>query len=96
MRQAVKRAIRRSKSFWGFTPRKVDRIQINWPGALVNLGKCTQVNYESDKYDGELREYFHRFKGNVEIFAADQAQPDGREILVIIGKFGIKPEGIVD
>jgi len=95
MKAAVQRAVRRSKSFWGFTPRKIDRIRLTWPGALVNLGRCSQVNYVSDKYDGELREYFHKFEGNVEIFAADSAQADGREIIVIIGKFKIKPEGIV-
>jgi hypothetical protein len=62
---------------------------------LVGIGDAAQINYVSDKFDGEVREYFHKFGPGVEVFAADQPQPDGRELLVIIGKFKIKPEGIV-
>lgn len=95
MKKAVKRAIKRSAKFFGFTPRKIERVVIEWPAALVSLGRCSQVNYVSDKFDNKVREYFHKFEDDVQIFAADQAQADGREILVIIGNFEIKPEGIV-
>lgn len=94
MKRAVRKAISRSREFFGFDPRSVKRMELDWPEALVHLGRCTQVNYSCDKHDEKLREYYHKFEGPVDIFAADAPQGDGREILVLIGNFKITKEGI--
>jgi len=88
-------ALQRSADFFGFRPRRLTAISLDWPKALVQVGICTQVNYVNDKHDGKVREYFHKFDKPPLVFFGDKAQEDGSEMIVIVGKFKIKPEGII-
>jgi len=87
-------ALQRSADFYGFRPRRLKAICIDWPKAVVDFGICTQVNYVNDKHDGKVREYWHRFDKAPRVFFGDKPQKDGSEIIVIVGKFKIKNEGI--
>jgi len=91
---AVKKAVKISKEFFQFKPRKIKKVKFNSPKALTHLGECSQVNYINDKFDGKFREYFHEFENKPQLFAADRPQPNGSQMLLIIGKFKIKKEGI--
>ena len=73
---------------------KIKNVKWEKPKALTHLGECSQVNYINDKFDGKLREYYHEFKNRPQLFASDRPQPDGSEMLLIIGKFKIRKEGI--
>lgn len=94
MTPALKRALDLSREFFDLEPRKVKRVDIDWPKALVCLGVCPQVDYISDKFDGKIRHYFHEFEGPCQLFAGDAPQVDGSNILIIHGNFKLKPEGI--
>lgn len=91
---AVKRAVELSRKFYGFAPRKLRQVNIEWPTALVFIGAGAQVDYVADKFDGKTRQYYHRFEGPTEVFASDRPQKDGSNLLIIRGKFKIKKEGI--
>jgi len=91
----TKKAMALSKAFYGFDPRYLKRRNITWPGALVLLGACPQVDYISDKFDGKKRQYYHEFKRPTLIFAGPKPQRNGDNILIIIGKFEITEAGII-
>ena len=93
-KKARRRAIALSRAFHGFDPRRIRRVPIAWPKALVSLGPCVRLEYYSEKFDEKGRIYFHDFELPCEVFAADAPQPDGSNLLIIQGKFQIKPEGI--
>jgi hypothetical protein len=87
-------AARLSQAFHGAPPRKVKSVNIKWPRAMTKIGDCAQVDYISDKWDGKLKQYFHRFEKPAELFTDTKPQADGSMIMVIRGQFRIKPEGI--
>lgn len=91
----VEKAVDRSEEFHGFVPRRIKSITIDWPGSLVHLGRCAQVDYISGKFDGEVRRYFHEFGEGVQLFASQGPMRSGKEMLVIIGNFKITEDGIV-
>lgn len=91
---AVVKAARLSKLFHSFDPRKLRAIDLTWPKALTCLGVCSQLNYLSDKNDGKLREYFHRF-GKATVYAGIPKQGRGKGLLIIHGNFEVKSEGII-
>jgi len=91
---AVDRAVKLSKKFYGFKPRRLKTINIKWPKALTHLGACAQVDYVSDKIDGKVRRYFHEFGPGVEIFASPEPDAGGRNVLIIRGKFKLTDKGI--
>lgn len=84
-----------SRKFHQLEPRFQTDVKLEWPKALTAIGDCAQVDYISDKFDGKARQYFHKFKKPCRIYAAPKKLPDGQRMLIIIGKFDIKPEGIV-
>jgi hypothetical protein len=90
-------AKRLSKLFHWFKASRVTHRKWTTPEELVRLGSaCAQVNYVSDKFDGELREYYHKFEGRSELFAA--VDEKGNAIpgtLIILGDFDINEFGIV-
>lgn len=90
----LQEALTKSAEFHGFVPRRIRKVSIKWPRALVHLGPCVQLDYVSDKHDGKLRQYFHEFKSRCELYAAPAAQPNGDGLLILKGKFKVKPEGI--
>lgn len=92
--KAFKAAWALSHRFFGFDPRKVSSITIGQPKALAMLGTCTQVNYCCDKYDGEPREYWHRFNGPVILLAVPERLKDGSRMLIVMGDFDIDEDGI--
>lgn len=93
--KAVRRAISLSRRFYGFEPRRIKRIGWRWPKAVAHIGRCSQINYVSDKFDGKVREYFHEFTHTCQVFAPDKPQPNGDQVLIIRGKFNLRREGIV-
>lgn len=93
-KRALSRAVKRSEKFYGLRARRARAVDIAWPKALARIGHCSQLNYLSDKFDGKLREYFHKFKKPPEVFVADKPQPDGSELIILKGKFKIKSVGI--
>ena len=88
------RALEVSERFYGFKPRNIRRIDVEWPDSLACLGPAARVDYISDKFDGKVRRYWHEFDGEAVLFCDPEQQPDGSSRLVIIGKFTIEPEGI--
>ncbi len=92
--KALQEAIHLSREFHGLEPRKVRNIKFEIPKSLMQIGSCSQVNYISDKFDEKIREYFHQFTNEALLFADPKPQKDGKQVLIIIGKFKIKPEGI--
>jgi len=93
-KKVLARALKISKQFYGFDPRSIHTINIDWPDALVCIGAAAQINYISDKFDGVIREYFHEFEKPAVVFVAESPQKDGSNLIIIHGKFKIKPEGI--
>jgi hypothetical protein len=87
-------AVRLSKKFTGFMPRKLHRIDIRWPKASALIGPCVRLDYYSTKWDHKGRVYYHEFEKPCQVFAAAKPQPDGDNLLIIKGKFQIRPEGI--
>lgn len=91
---AVHLAADLSRRFYGFDPRHLKMIDLKWPKALTHLGQCSAVNYISDKFDGKVREYVHDFDGKVHLFAGAPSQRKGKNMLIIIGNFGLTEKGI--
>ena len=92
--KSIEKAEKISKLFYGMRPRNMRKTRITWPRALVLLGKCAQLNYVCDKFDGKVREYYHRFGPGCMVFAGDSPQADGTQLLIIKGKFKIQKAGI--
>ncbi len=88
-------AVELSKKFHGLVPRRVRRTNGIWPLNLVLIGGCARLEYLSDKTDGKVRLYYHDFEGPAQVYAAPIAQPGGKNMLVIIGKFKITADGII-
>jgi hypothetical protein len=91
---AVRKAARLSERFHGKPPRHLKDVALEWPRALVRLGRCARIDYVSDKFDGKTRRYFHDFRHTAQLFTSEKPLSGGRSMLLIIGKFSIKPEGI--
>jgi len=95
VRGELKKAKRLSKRFFGFRPRRVKRVRIEWPKSFLSLGQCAQVNYVNDKWTGKVVEYFHQFEPGTVVLVAASPQPNGDNLLVIKGPFKITEEGLV-
>ncbi|MHC4645187.1 MAG: hypothetical protein ACYTBJ_06780 [Planctomycetota bacterium] len=93
--RALAQAAKRSKDFYGFDPRRVRQVNLQFPKALALVGAAARIDYKSDKFDGKQRIYFHDFKCPVQIFMSEKKQPNGDEILILKGRFRITPRGIV-
>lgn len=93
---AVRRAVKKSTEFHGKPPRRIAAVPMTWPKALVHLGPCAQLDYVSDKFDTDdkMTRYFHEFTGRCDVFAAPTTQPNGDGLLILLGNFKLKPEGI--
>jgi hypothetical protein len=87
-------AMRLSQKFHKFVPRSVHKVDIHWPKASMLIGPCVRLDYFSDKWTGKGKVYFHEFDGPCQVFAAARPQPDGDNLLIVKGKFEIRPEGI--
>ncbi len=90
----VKAAVSLSTKFHQLLPQSLKKINIACPDNLVELGRCVQVNYVTDKFDEKPREYWHRFEGPAKLLATSTKQPNGDTWLIIAGKFKVKKEGI--
>jgi hypothetical protein len=95
--RALRKALAKSEEFFGAEPRWVKKIELEYPRTLVQIGSCPRVDYVSDKWDGKLRLYFHQFDSEdmPVILAAPEPQPNGDNMILIIGKFKIEAEGII-
>lgn len=95
--RALRKALAKSEEFFGAKPRWVKKIELEYPRTLVQIGSCPRVDYVSDKWDGKLRLYFHQFDSEdmPVILAAPEPQPNGDNMILIIGKFKIEAEGII-
>lgn len=83
-----------SEAFHGFKPRRRRRVELDFPTAMVSLGRVHRIEYLSDKFDGRLRSYFHDFEGPAALYTSDEPQKDGSTLLIIHGRFKVKAEGI--
>ncbi len=92
--KAREKALKLSEKFFDMKPRFTKKIDIDYPKVLIRLGTCERVDYISDKFDGKNRYYYHEFDGPCELFTGESPQKNGYGLLIIIGKFKIKPEGI--
>ena len=92
--RARKQAVKLSEKFHGQAPRFEREIKIDWPDSLASLGVCARVDYIADKWDEGLVRYWHEFEGPVMLLADPDLQADGYQLLIIYGKFKIRPEGI--
>ncbi len=93
-KRALQRAEKLSADFYELEPRKLHRYEYAWPKSLVSLGRCAQVDYVCDKFDGKVRRYFHEFEGLSELLVDPESQSDGTRLLIIRGDFEIGPEGL--
>ena len=95
--RALRKALAKSEEFFGATPRRIKKIELDYPKTLVQIGVCPRVDYVSDKWDSKLRLYFHNFDSDnmPVILAAPDPQPNGDNMILIIGKFKIEAEGII-
>lgn len=91
----VIQAAKLSKKFHGFPPRYKYNAKLSLPKSLMKIGECPRLEYISDKFDGKVRQYFHDFTTPVYLFANPTPQPNGDNMLLIIGKFKITEHGIV-
>ena len=91
---ALKKALALSRQFFGFDPRKVRSLDVKYPKAVALLGACMRVDYLSDKFDGKQRIYFHEFDSPPLLLASAEPNSDGTSLLLLVGKFKVKPEGI--
>lgn len=87
-------ALELSRKFYGFDPRTITKVNLEWPRSLVCIGAAAQVDYVSDKFDGVVRRYFHEFKSGAVVYVGATPQKDGSNLIIIHGKFKIRPEGI--
>lgn len=81
------------KTFHSFDPEgmhvvKVDSDRI--PKVLVNIGTFEEVTYRSDKFDGQMRSYTHKFKNERPRLCAGA---DGR-LYIVGGDYVITERGI--
>ena len=91
---SVTDAARLSASFHGAAPRHLRQVQVTWPKSLTLLGRCAQLDYVSDKFDGKVRRYFHEFTKPCLVLAAPRRQVGGDSLILLKGRFTIGPEGI--
>lgn len=94
-RATIERAARLSQRFHGLRPRRVDKVRITWPKALVLIGNVVRLDYLSDKEDGKQRIYTHDFGSPVQVFASGSARSGQKNILLLHGRFAITEKGIV-
>lgn len=96
MSASLAQAIKKSELFYGFTPRQIRKVKLDLKTkALVSLGNCAQVDYVNDKWDGKNRRYFHEFEQPARLLFIPEAQADGSNVLIIVGKFKLLADGIV-
>jgi hypothetical protein len=91
----LEKARQLSKTFHHFDPRYKQRRQIEWPTAMTALGACAQIDYVTDKIDGKTRQYYHKFGRGCRVYAAPKPQKNGDNLIVILGPFKIRNEGLV-
>jgi hypothetical protein len=84
-----------SEMFHQRAPRfKSFKEDFTWPKKLPLIGPCTMIEYVSDKFDGRVRRYYHKFGKGTRVYFDPAHQKNGEAILIIRGPFEIKPEGI--
>ena len=94
-RETVKQAAGLSKRFHGLHPRRLSKVRITWPKALVLIGHVVRLDYLSDKDDGKPRIYTHDFGSPVQVFASGSARSGQKNLLLLHGSFAITEKGIV-
>lgn len=81
------------EDFTGHDANTVLKHNIEWPKEGLQVGKCDGILYETIR-DGEVENYIHRFKKSARpTFGVSH---DGKQLLLIGGKFRFTDRGIVD
>lgn len=93
-KHAVDRAVAVSEKFHGQRARFQTEFEIDWPDSLVALGVCARVDYIADKFGDGVVRYWHEFEGVPMLYADPELQADGKQVMVIIGKYKIESAGI--
>jgi hypothetical protein len=89
----VKAAARLYEDFTGHEAEYSQTIDVPTPHTVLQIGKCDGILYETVR-DGEVENYIHRFKKNSR--PAFCVTHDGRQILLVGGRFKFTDRGIVD
>lgn len=92
--ELLKQAARLYNDFTGHGEFEVKRVKVpNFPRELVVIGELTHIGYDTVR-DGEYEKYMHVFKKSARpLFCVS---PDGRQIIIIGGRFQFTDRGIVD
>ena len=94
-KKQLKKAVELSRKFFGFKPRKLKVVELDFPETLVHIGGCPRVDYINDKWTGELVQYYHYFEKDCNVFAFPEPQENGDNVLMIRGKFKITKDGLI-
>lgn len=91
MKSKVKKTpVEKYKDFHWKNDYKTTTEILDIPDKMIYIGKATEINYKSDKFDGKARLYRHKLKSFGEILIS----PNGKTIIITNLKLQIKPEGL--
>ena len=89
----VKKAIDLYQRFRGTEPEFIDECDINAVDVAMQIGLCDGILYTTVR-DGKKESYIHEFTGASRPILA--ASWDGKQVLLIGGKYSFTEEGIKD
>lgn len=93
MKKQVRAAARRFARFTGHDAKRAVSIEIDLPRAALYIGPVLAIEYEAVR-DGQTERYRHRFSAHAAPILA--ASDDGRQLLLLQGRFRFTERGIVD
>lgn len=94
-KRQLAKAVKLSREFFGFNPRKIKAMDLNVPTVMTHIGGCPEVHYINDKWTGKLVQYYHKFGKDCQIYAFPDPQKNGDNVLMIRGKFKITEDGLI-
>lgn len=93
-RSDTQRAGTRYKRFTGHDPEEVSRVELPpLPKAAAVIGDVTAICYRTVR-DGREEDYIHEFSAHAQPLLC--VTPDGKQILLIGGRYTFTERGIVD
>jgi len=93
-RTEIQKAASRYERFTGHDAENVGHIEIPpLPKVAASIGECDGIMYTTIR-DGREERYIHEFKGDAKPLLC--VTPDGKQILLVGGKYTFTERGIVD
>ena len=93
MKKQARAAARRFARFTGHDAERAVSIEIDLPRAALYVGPVLAIEYETVR-DGKAERYRHKFSSRAAPILA--ASDDGRQLLLLQGRFRFTERGIVD